>query len=166
VTGVFYDLGNGVRERVQRGSFQKTLSERPDVQLLVAHAGMPLARSTVPAGQPGSLKLTEDDTGLRFEATADPEDTDAAAAHRKVTNGSMSEASFAFRVVRDQWSNDYSERTLQEVSLHRGDISICPLGASPTTSVSVRSLLAQRNEQGIDLATYRRRASLHHLRGK
>jgi hypothetical protein len=30
------------------------------------------------------------------------------------------------------------------VSIHRGDISIVNQGASPTTSVSVRSLLAQR----------------------
>ena len=41
----------GYTETIARGAFTKTLSERPDVQLLINHEGLPLARTTIPPGQ-------------------------------------------------------------------------------------------------------------------
>jgi len=126
-------------EQVAKRAFQRTLSEHPDVMLLANHEGLPLARTTN-----GSLRLNEDDIGLRFEAIADPDDPDAVRVHRRVKSGLMDQASFSFKCVRDSWNAGCTERSLHEVSLHRGDISVVNMGANPATSVNVRSLLAAR----------------------
>jgi hypothetical protein len=60
----------------------------------------------------------------------------------KVRSGLMNQCSFAFRVTRQAWSEDHDEREISEVSLHRGDVSVCNFGANPTTPVAVRALLA------------------------
>lgn len=135
VTNTPYDMGF-YREQVARGAFAKTLSENPDVQLLVNHEGLPLARTTN-----GSLTLREDDKGLHFEARLDPNDPDAQQLARKIQSGLMDQASFAFRVTRQDWDEDYENRTIQEVSLDRGDVSVCNYGASPTTHVTMRSFV-------------------------
>ncbi len=62
-----YDMGS-YEEQISPGAFA-SLSSRPDVQLLVNHEGLPLARTTN-----GSLMLREDDKGLRFDAQLDRDD--------------------------------------------------------------------------------------------
>jgi len=128
-----YDMGFYV-ETISRGAFSKTLSESPDVVLLINHEGMPLA-----ATRNGSLRLEQSDAGLEFVATADAADPDAARVAAKVNSGLLNECSFAFRVTRQEWNEDYSERRIQEVSLDRGDVSIVTYGANPNTSVSLRA---------------------------
>lgn len=51
------------KESIAPGAFRKTLSETPDVRLLINHEGLPLART-----KNGTLKLEEDERGLRFNA--------------------------------------------------------------------------------------------------
>jgi len=131
-----YDMG-GYDETIARGAF--TDADRADVQLLVNHEGLPLARTTVSPGQPGHLALTEDYRGLHFSAQLDREDPDAQTLMRKIGSGLMDQASFAFRVVRQSWNDARTERTIKEVSLDRGDVSVVNYGASPTTSVDARS---------------------------
>ena len=55
--------------------------------------------------------------------------------------------SFAFRVKAQEWEatadfpdDDMALRTITEVSLHKGDVSVVNFGANPTTSASVRSV--------------------------
>src|SRR5450755_1315268 len=134
-----YDMG-GYTETISRGAFTGTLSKNPDVQLLLNHQGLPLARTTVPPGQVGHLALTEDPLGLHFAALLDRNDSDCQSLVRKIAGGLMDEASFAFRVIRQDWSSDRSERKITEISLDRGDVSVVNFGASPTTSVDARSL--------------------------
>jgi len=124
-------------ETIKRGAFTKTLSEQPDVVLLVGHEGLPLARSTS-----GTMRLSEDDRGLRVDASLDPDDPDVQALFPKVRRGDLSEMSFAFRVTRQQWSEDYDERTIHEVSLDRGDVSIVTMGANSASSFSMRDARA------------------------
>ena len=131
VFGKEYDMG-WYSERVAPGAFTKTLSEKPQTHLLVNHSGLPLA-STVN----GSLVLTADQVGLRFDAQLDPEDSDSQAVVRKVNAGLMQEASFAFVAVKQAWSDDWTQRTIQEASLNHGDVSVVNFGASPWTSVAV-----------------------------
>jgi hypothetical protein len=50
--------------------------------------------------------------------------------------------SFAFRVIRQNWSKDRTERTLTEVSLADGDVSVVTYPAYPTTSVEARQKIA------------------------
>jgi HK97 family phage prohead protease len=142
VTEQPYDM-SWYQETVKRGAFTKTLSESPDVQLLANHEGLPLARTTN-----ASLLLSEDARGLRFEGSADGDDPDAARLARKVEAGLLTECSFAFRVTRQTWDEDYENRDLVEVSLDRGDVSIVNYGANPHTSVSLaaRSMFADLAE--------------------
>ena len=76
----------GWTEVVDPGAFRKTLSEKPDVQLLVNHEDLPLART-----KSGTMKLSDDNTGLYVEATLDPNDPDVAALVPKVQRGDLDE---------------------------------------------------------------------------
>ena len=132
-----YDMG-WYQETIVRGAFDTTLAGRPDVQLLCNHEGLPLARTTN-----GSLDLAATERGLEFTATADPSDPDAARIASKVSTGLMDQCSFAFRVVKQTWDEDYTQRDITEVSLDRGDVSIVNYGANPNTSVTLRALLSE-----------------------
>ena len=124
------------KERIAPGAFRKTLSEAPDVRLLINHEGLPLART-----KNGTLTLTEDDRGLRFDAElADTQE--ARDIYTLVQRGDVDQMSFAFRVIRQNWSKDKTERTLTEVSLADGDVSVVTYPAYPTTSVEARKRIA------------------------
>ena len=51
----------------------------------------------------------------------------------------MDQCSFAFRCIADEWNDNYDQRDIYEVSLDRGDVSICNYGANSNTSVVARS---------------------------
>lgn len=157
-TATPYEMG-WYDEEVARGAFAETLRRTPDLHLLVNHDNLPLARSIIPAGQPGCLSLWESFDGLEFEAKCDPTDADVARLAGKVKSGLMSECSFAFRMVRQSWewvSDEEFEagtardkRTILETNIHRGDVSVCNFGANPETPVSARALLLAMSEQEI-----------------
>ena len=46
--------------------------------------------------------------------------------------------SFAFRVVRQTWDENYENREITEININRGDVSIVNQGANPATSFSMR----------------------------
>ena len=138
-----YDMG-WYSETVARGAFTKTLSENPDVVLLANHEGLPLA-----ATRNGSLTLEQTDAGLEFTATADAADPDAARIAAKVESGLLSECSFAFRVTRQDWNEARDERTLQEIDLNRGDVSVVTFGANPNTAVQMRSMLTELDDDAL-----------------
>ncbi|MGQ4513689.1 HK97 family phage prohead protease [Streptomyces sp. DW26H14] len=124
----------GWNERVDSHAFDATLAAKPDLHLLINHAGMPLART-----KSGTLQLATDSTGLHVEAALDPSDPDVQRLAPKMDRGDMDEMSFAFRVKDDEWSDDYTERLLKEVSLHKGDVSVVNFGANPATSAELNS---------------------------
>jgi HK97 family phage prohead protease len=123
-------------ERIAPGAFRKTLSETPDVRLLINHEGLPLART-----KNGTLTLSEDEVGLRFDADL-PDTTEARDLWTLIQRGDVDQMSFAFRVIRQKWSADRTERTLTEVSLADGDVSVVTYPAYPTTTVEAREALA------------------------
>jgi len=102
-----------------------------DVPLVLQHAALRrIARTTN-----GSLELREDDNGLLTRAPAlDREDPDVAYIAPKLRAGLIDEMSFMFRIVRGQWSPDYTEYRIDEYDLHRGDVAIVAYGANPYTS--------------------------------
>ncbi len=129
-------------ERIDPGAFEKTLREKPDLHLLINHAGMPLART-----KSGTLSLSTDEHGLKVEARLDKRDPEVQSLAVKMERGDMDEMSFAFRVKGQEWRaapgfeeiDDQSYRTITEVSLHKGDVSVVNWGANPTTSAGIRS---------------------------
>jgi HK97 family phage prohead protease len=123
------------RERIAPGAFRKTLSETPDVRLLINHEGLPLART-----KNETLRLSEDEVGLRFDAEL-PDTSEARDLWTLVQRGDVDQMSFAFRVIRQKWNSERTERTLTEVSLADGDVSVVTYPAYPTTTVEAREHL-------------------------
>lgn len=127
-------------EQLDRRAFDKTLREKPDLHLLINHEGMPLART-----KSGTLQLSVDSRGLKVTAQLDRSDPDVQRLEAKMRRGDMDEMSFAFRVKAQRWEStpefkDDSEalRTITEVSLHKGDVSVVNFGANPTTSAELK----------------------------
>ena len=140
-------------ERIAPGAFRKTLSETPDVRLLINHEGLPLART-----KNGTLTLTEDETGLYIDATL-PDTTEARDLWTLVQRGDVDQMSFAFRVIRQAWNSDRTERTLTEVSLSDGDVSVVTYPAYPTTMVEAREAIKKlrftSTQPAEDMARYK-----------
>ncbi|MFE6362967.1 HK97 family phage prohead protease [Streptomyces sp. NPDC057806] len=124
----------GWTELVDRKAFDITLAAKPDLHLLINHEGMPLART-----KSGTLRLAADTKGLHVEAGLDADDPDVQRLRTKMKRGDMDEMSFGFRVKRQEWNEDYTERRLLEVSLHKGDVSVVNFGANPATSAEINS---------------------------
>ena len=122
-------------ERIAPGAFRKTLTETPDVRLLINHEGLPLART-----KNGTLTLTEDDRGLYMDATI-ADTSEGRDLYTLVERGDVDQMSFAFRVIRQKWNEDRTTRTLTEVSLADGDVSVVTYPAYPTTTVEAREAL-------------------------
>jgi len=123
------------KEVIAPGAFRKTLSETPDVRLLINHEGLPLART-----KNGTLTLSEDSRGLLIDAEI-ADTTEGRDLHKLIARGDVDQMSFAFRVIRQKWNEDRSMRTLTEVSLSDGDISAVTYPAYPTTSIEAREAL-------------------------
>lgn len=119
-------------EIVEAGAGQKTLAQTDlDVPLVLQHASLRRIARTLN----GTLTLAEDDTGLLTDAPAlDREDSDVAYIAPKLWAGLIDEMSFMFRIIRGQWSPDYSEYRIQEYDIHRGDVAIVGYGANPWTA--------------------------------
>jgi len=124
----------GFTEFVKRGAFSKTLNDGADVRLLIDHEGVPLARS-----KSGTLALEEDDRGLRVEAELDPMNPDAARIMSAMKRGDLSQMSFAFRTIKDNWNTDRSVRELREVQLF--DVSVVTFPAYEQTVAELRNRL-------------------------
>ena len=126
-----HDLG-GFTEYVARGAFAKTLKDGADVRLLIDHEGAPLART-----KSNTMRLVEDERGLRVEADLDPSNPRAAEIISALKRGDMNQMSFAFRVIKDEWSRDRSTRTLKEVRLF--DVSVVTFPAYEDTIAEIRN---------------------------
>jgi HK97 family phage prohead protease len=133
VTETPYDVGF-YQETIKRHAFKRTLGEGPDVQLLVNHEGLPLARTTS-----GTMRLEERERGLWVDADLDKLDPDAQRLERKMRRGDVDQMSFAFQATDQEWNEDYTQRTIRSVSIHRGDVSVVNFGANEKSLAAIRS---------------------------
>lgn len=130
-----HDLG-GFREIIKPGAFKRTLADSAHVVALNNHnADQVLGR----VGS-GTLRLEEDDTGLRFELDL-PDTSYARDLSALVQRGDVAGCSFAFSVRPggELWeeTNGQSIRTLTALDL--GEITITAQPAYPDTSVAKRN---------------------------
>ena len=109
------------------------MAERDDVRLLFNHDGIPLART-----KSETLTLAEDKKGLKVDATLDTRSGMANDLIVAMERGDLDEMSFAFKVTRQEWNEDYTERWINEVKLY--DVSVVTYPANPATSVKLRAL--------------------------
>lgn len=151
VTNVPYEVADWLgtyTEVIRSGAFTKTLSEKADVRLLLNHDGLPLART-----KSGTLALREvmdqdDDpqersqTGLWVEATLDDRSNLVTDIRLAMERGDLDEMSFAFQVIRQEWSPDYDQRDILELKLF--DVSVVTYPANPATSAVLRALDLER----------------------
>jgi HK97 family phage prohead protease len=141
----------GFTEVVDKRAFDKTLAGKPDLHLLINHEGMPLART-----KSGTLQLSADDHGLKVRAELDRRDPDVQRLEVKMARGDMDEMSFAFRTIREEWSEEDSKRRLTELSLDKGDVSVVNFGANPATHTSLEGAIRALAEvQADELAALR-----------
>lgn len=138
----FYRL----REVIQRGAFTDVLSrDNLDCHLVVGHnMDLPMARIGVQGV--GGLELSEDDRGLRVFARVDPAVSYIADLARLMRSGVVDQMSFAFTVADDTVTTTETSdgvedelRTITRIG-ELFDVTVCPRGAYPQTSATVRSL--------------------------
>ena len=128
------DIGGIFTEVIARGAFRNALARKDDVEFLINHGGLPLARSTA-----GNLTMEEDDHGLKIRAELDPADPDVQRIVPKMRGKMLDQMSFAFQAVKQEWSSsaDMDVRTIKDVVLY--DVSIVNRGAYSTTEIALRS---------------------------
>lgn len=132
-------------EQIAPGAFAKTIREA-DVRLLLNHdPNLVLART-----RNGTLRLSESDRGLEVEADLAPT-TYARDIAILLQRGDLSQMSFAFQVIRDEWDSesDPPVRTIREVKLF--DVSIVTFPAYEQTEASLRALRALVEGRTIEL---------------
>ena len=135
----------GFVETIQPGAFRKSLRSRNDVKLLVNHdAGRVLASSRA-----GTLRLKEDSVGLRVEADL-PNTTDGRDMAELLRRGDLSSMSFGFSVIKDSWSSDGTERSLESVRLFETSIVAFPAYQATEASVRAYDQLALRTNVDAD----------------
>lgn len=124
------------REKIAPGAFKKSL-KNDDIRALFNHdANYPLGRNKA-----GTLMLKEDKEGLYIEIDP-PNTTWARDLQESIRRGDVSQMSFGFTVVKDEWEHKKKDsiRTLQEVKLF--DVSPVTFPAYPQTSVAVRDYIS------------------------
>lgn len=135
-----HDMFGPYIEVVSRDAFDKTLAASPMVEFTKNHGaggGLPMAHT-----RSGSLVLSVDDTGLRYEAQVNPTRSDVADMLTAMRDGDFAEASFKFRIDAGQWSPDYTEYRINAVDLNRGDVSAVNFGANPAATSGIESARA------------------------
>lgn len=120
-------------EVIRRGAFSTSLADGKDKLALVDHdSGKVLART-----KSGTLRLQEDDRGLRFEIDL-PETSLGRDILALAARGDLGGASFAFTVPDggEEWRGD--KRELRSVTLHEVSV-VQSFPAYSGTSVSARA---------------------------
>ena len=138
------DLG-GFREVIRRGAFTHTIAQGADVRFLINHDGMPLART-----KSGTLRLAEDDRGLRIDATLDPTDPDVQRLIPKMRRGDLSQMSFGFRTQKDAWRQEGADQIRELHAVDLFDVSAVTYPAYQATDVALRSLEAIKHKRALE----------------
>ena len=130
----------GFKEKIRSGAFASSLKN--NIKALWNHNSDIVLGST----KSGSLRLEEDDKGLRFELDL-PDTSSGRDAAESIKRGDVDGVSFGFRTKVDEWDESNPKnviRTLVDVELI--EVSPTPFPAYPQTSVGVRSTEEVYNE--------------------
>jgi HK97 family phage prohead protease len=132
-------IGSYFQEKIAPGAFSAAIGG--DIRALVDHdAGRVIGRT-----KSGTLRLSEDGTGLRVEIDV-PDTTDGNDLWVLVERGDISGMSFGFRVTKETWdeTGEVPVRTIQAVELF--EVSAVAWPAYEDTTIGLRSLEAARAE--------------------
>ena len=129
-------------ETIQPGAFRDSLNSRNDIKLLWNHDTGIVLGST----RAGTLKLVEDERGLRVEAKLPDTQAGRDAAYL-VKRGDVNAFSFGFRVPvgGDAWPSA-SERVLKRVNIHETSLVAFPAYPETAGTASVRAMTDLANK--------------------
>ena len=139
-------LGHGFTERIAPGAFTRSLKSRVDIRAYVNHNDELLLGST----RAKTLRIEDRADGGWVEI--DLPDTSWGRDIRVLTErGDIQGMSFGFSTVKDDWSEDGTQRTLLAGKLWEVSV-VTGVPAYPQTTASVRKLqaLAQRTATNVD----------------
>lgn len=135
-------------EYIREGAFKRSLKSRNEIKMFKNHNTDIVLGST----RAGTLRLTEDSTGLLAEADLPPT-TDGKDLSILMQRGDVNSMSFGFSVPPrgDSWSDDGQTRELHQIRLHEVSI-VTGFPAYEATTASVRSVdfLATRTSVDAD----------------
>ncbi|MBY5614100.1 HK97 family phage prohead protease [Rhizobium leguminosarum] len=134
-------IGSYFKEKIAPGAFSSAIGG--DIRALVDHdPGRVVGRT-----RSGTLRLSEDGTGLRVEIDL-PNTSDGNDLWELVSRQDISGMSFGFRVTKETWdeTGDVPVRTIQAVELF--EVSAVAWPAYEDTTIGLRSLEAARAESG------------------
>ena len=126
-------------ERVARGAFAGAIGS--DVRALIDHeTRLVLGRTTA-----GTLSLREDDHGLYGEILINEHDSDAMNLYARVQRGDVSQCSFGFDIVEEDYHVSPDGQTctwvIRDVILY--EVSVCTFPAYEATGVEARARAAE-----------------------
>ena len=128
------ELWPGCIEQIAPGAFASSLGL--DVRALIDHDTRLVIGRTVA----GTLTLREDDTGLYGEIKINEHDSDAMNLYARVQRGDVSQCSFGFDIVAEDYVVSPDRQTctwtIREVKLY--EVSVVTFPAYDATSVSAR----------------------------
>lgn len=147
------------RELVAPGAFRKSIQEA-DVRALFNHDPSWVLGRT----RSGTLRLREDEYGLWYEVDL-PDTQQARDVWTLINRGDVTQSSFAFDIVKDEWNRSDKEnplRTIREVKLY--DVSPVTYPAYEGTDVDVeRGLRSLSAAASLPLEEVRRLVDEGHL---
>lgn len=142
VFNTIYEMWPGCTESIAPGAFTDTLSG--DVRALIDHdTRLVIGRTTA-----RTLTLQEDQRGLWGQIRINPKDTDAMNLHARVERGDVSQCSFGFSIVDEEYEHredGTSHFTIKKVDLY--EVSCCTFPAYEETAISARKADIARHEQ-------------------
>ena len=129
------ELWPGCIEQIAPGAFTSSLNG--DVRALIDHdTRLVIGRTVV-----GTLTLREDDTGLYGEIKINEHDSDAMNLYARVQRGDVSQCSFGFDIVAEDYvvspDGQTCTWTIREVKLY--EVSVVTFPAYEATSVEARN---------------------------
>lgn len=154
-TAIGNPLTWGFYEQISKGAFAKTLNGAgADARMLIDHD----SSLVVSRGGAGTLRLSEDATGLSVESDLDQELSYVRDLTQNLRNGNITGMSFGFYVVRDKWesetvtTSDGQEaeveiRTILEVRLI--EVSAVTFPAYEETDAGLRALALRADANAI-----------------
>lgn len=131
----------GWMEIVERGATAKSIKDGADVRLLYDHGGIALARTAS-----GTMRLVSDDMGMVVDADLDPESPYAQSVRSAVLRGDVDQMSFAFKVTRQEWNEDYTERRIKEVALYDASLVTYPASEATVAQMNATDLDAEARD--------------------
>lgn len=134
------DFFGGFLEEVAEGAFAETITEHDIRQLFNHNPDQPLARNQIESGV-GSLRLSEDDAGLLTESDMVPTSF-AEDLARNIDAGVVTQQSFSFSTLEDEWSETQDGELLRRlIKVRLWDVGPVTFPAYTDTTAGLRSRL-------------------------